>query len=115
MICPQSKAEYRDGFYKCSDCGIDLVPAPPPEPEVELSPIDFVEVYSTYSQGEIAFIKSILDGEGLTYYFQGESAITISYAGAYVRLFVASEDADRVRKLLHELAIAEVKPESDSI
>jgi hypothetical protein len=69
---------------------------------------------STYNQGEIAFVKSILEGEGIIYYFQGESAITISYAGAYARLFVASEDADRVRKLLHELATAEIEPESEN-
>jgi hypothetical protein len=45
MICPQCKAEYRDGFYKCADCGIDLISALPPETGVELRPIDFVEVY----------------------------------------------------------------------
>lgn len=26
MICPKCNAEYRDGFSKCSDCGVDLVP-----------------------------------------------------------------------------------------
>jgi hypothetical protein len=45
MICPQCKAQYRDGFYKCADCGIDLIPALPPEPGMESRPIDFVEVY----------------------------------------------------------------------
>jgi hypothetical protein len=104
MFCPKCKAEYRDGFYKCVDCGIDLITELPPE--IELEPINFVEVYSTYKQGEIAFVKSILDGEGITYYFQGESAIMISYAGAYARLFVAVEDEERVRELLHELELS---------
>lgn len=27
MICPQCQAEYRDGFSRCADCDIDLVPA----------------------------------------------------------------------------------------
>jgi hypothetical protein len=46
MFCPQCKAEYRDGFSRCSDCDVDLVarfpvkslhsaPAPS-EPEMKL-------------------------------------------------------------------------------
>jgi hypothetical protein len=30
----------------------------------------------------------------------------ISYAGAYARLFVAVEDEERVRELLHELELS---------
>lgn len=29
MICPRCKAEYRQGFNRCSDCGVDLVYALP--------------------------------------------------------------------------------------
>ncbi len=25
MFCPQCKAEYREGFYRCTDCDVDLV------------------------------------------------------------------------------------------
>jgi hypothetical protein len=25
MFCPVCKSEYREGFTKCSDCGVDLV------------------------------------------------------------------------------------------
>lgn len=28
MICPRCKAEYREGYTECSDCGVDLVEAP---------------------------------------------------------------------------------------
>jgi hypothetical protein len=31
MICPKCKAEYRQGFTRCSDCGVDLVYAIPVE------------------------------------------------------------------------------------
>jgi hypothetical protein len=27
MFCPQCRAEYREGFSRCSDCGVDLVGA----------------------------------------------------------------------------------------
>lgn len=33
MFCPQCRAEYRQGFYRCSDCDVPLVHALPPVPE----------------------------------------------------------------------------------
>ena len=62
MFCPKCKSEYREGFYKCTDCGVDLVSKPPPEPAGDFGDEEFVEVFSTYQQGDIAFIKSVLDG-----------------------------------------------------
>jgi hypothetical protein len=29
MICPQCNAEYREGFVRCADCGVELVRALP--------------------------------------------------------------------------------------
>jgi hypothetical protein len=29
MICPGCNAEYRDGFTRCADCGLELVDVPP--------------------------------------------------------------------------------------
>ncbi len=31
--CPNCKTEYRDGFFKCSDCGAELVDELPQEPQ----------------------------------------------------------------------------------
>jgi hypothetical protein len=31
MFCPECKAEYRPGFTRCSDCGVDLVYGLPPQ------------------------------------------------------------------------------------
>jgi hypothetical protein len=33
MFCPLCKAEYRQGFTRCADCDVDLVPVLPPEPD----------------------------------------------------------------------------------
>ena len=107
MFCPKCKSEYREGFYKCTDCGTDLVAEEPPELMEEVSYVNLVEVYSTYQQGDIAFIKSVLDGEGITYIFEGESPILIGWAGAYARLLVKAEEADRAREILRELDFLE--------
>ena len=107
MFCPQCKSEYKEGFYKCADCGVDLVAEQPPELIKEVSYVDLVEVFSTYQQGDIAFIKSILDGEGITYFFQGESSVMLLAAGAYARLMVKAEEVQRAREILQELGFLE--------
>jgi hypothetical protein len=107
MFCPKCKSEYRDGFYKCADCGVDLVAQIPPEPEDEVGYVDLVEVFSTYQQGDIAFIKSVLDCEEITYYFEGENSNLIVGGGAYARLLVKAEEAPRAREILQELGFLE--------
>lgn len=62
-----------------------------------------IEVYSTYDPGEIAVIESILDGEGIRYFFQGENINLLIAAGTRPRLLVDEDQADRVRDILQEL------------
>jgi hypothetical protein len=64
---------------------------------------EFVEVFSTYQQGDISFIKSVLDGEGITYFFQGENSIMLIAAGAYARLLIKADEADRAKEILQDL------------
>jgi hypothetical protein len=100
MYCPNCKSEYREGFFKCADCGAELVSEPPSENDDDLHYVDMVEVYSTYNHGDIAFIKSLLDAEGIHYYFQGENSMMMIAAGSYARLLVQADQADRAREIL---------------
>jgi hypothetical protein len=103
MFCPQCKGEYREGFYKCADCGVDLVSELPPENEDDVGYVKLVEVFSTYNQGDIAFIKSVLDGEGITYCFQGENSNLMVGGGAYARLLVQTDDVPHAKEILQDL------------
>ncbi len=101
MICPQCKAEYREGFDTCSDCSVPLV--------AELSQTEdhgeLVEVFQTLDQSEVLIIKSVLDEEGITYHFSGDffrmSGIFMSPA----RLLVPADSKNRVLEILKELQI----------
>jgi hypothetical protein len=66
-----------------------------------------VEIFSTYNQGDIAFVKSVLDGEGITYFFSGESTNMMIAAGAYARLMVPADQADRAKEILQEFGFLE--------
>lgn len=102
MFCPKCGSEYREGFSKYADCGDDLIEGLPPEAEDEVLYVEMVEVFSTYNPGDIAVIKSVLDGEDVHYYFQGENANIMIGAGAYARLLVKADQVDRVRDILQE-------------
>jgi len=103
MYCPKCGAEYREGFLKCADCGADLVSGQPPDVEDEVCYVEMVEVFSTYNPGDIAVIKSILDGEDIHYYFQGENTNLMVGGGAYARLLVQADQIGRVKDILKEL------------
>jgi Putative prokaryotic signal transducing protein len=103
MFCPKCKSEYREGFYKCADCGVDLVYGQPPEPEDGVNYVEMVEIFSTYNQGDIAFIKSVLDGEDIHYFFSGENTLMMIAAGAYARLLVQADHAERAKEILQDL------------
>jgi len=66
-----------------------------------------IEVFSTYDPGKIAVIRSVLDGEGIHYFFQGEHINLLIAAGSRPRLLVHEDDADRVRDILRELEFIE--------
>ncbi len=76
IICPKCKRQYDITLFqfgrtiKC-DCGyvINL--------NKNQSEYKFVRVYSTPKQGEIALIKSILDGQEIPYYIKGENFGTL--------------------------------------
>jgi Putative prokaryotic signal transducing protein len=107
MFCPKCKSEYREGFYKCADCGADLVSELPRMSADDVSGDEFVEIFSTYNYGDIAVIKSVLDGEGIHYLFQGENANLMVGGGAYARLLMKADEADRAREILQELGFLE--------
>lgn len=106
MFCPNCKAEYREGFTKCSDCGVDLVEKLPEESH-EIDPdIRFVEVLRTLNLVDIAFIKSILDSEGIHYFISGDIIQNINPIVDPAILMVVEYEADKARELLKDVNLS---------
>jgi putative signal transducing protein len=102
MFCPECRAEYREGFTKCADCGVRLVgklPAPSP---VQSQFVDLEEVLTTGDPGQIAVVKSVLDAGNISYLVQGEQFSSIR-APIPVRFLVPKEQLASARKLLKKL------------
>ena len=103
MFCPKCRTEYRPGFTRCADCGVELTETLPPEPEPQY--VVYEEILATFNAGDIAIIKSILDAEEITYYFRGDH-LTLRPMADVARLMVKKEEADMARELLQDLNFA---------
>ncbi len=103
MFCPKCRTEYREGFYVCADCNVDLVDELPLEEKPEY--IDYVEMMGTYNPADVALIKSILDAEGITYYFNAEYFMYSPLAEP-VRLMVKRDEVERAKEILRGLNLA---------
>lgn len=70
---------------------------------------DFIEyelILETHNAGDQAFIKSILDSEGITYFFQGEYVAPYLFHALPMRLLVRKEDAAKAREILKNFEVS---------
>jgi hypothetical protein len=112
MYCPKCRAEYREGFSKCSDCNVDLVSELPEEQEPEY--IEYEDVLSTYNLADIAIIKSLLEAEGITYYFADENVFSYIPALALpARLMVRNDQAAEAKAILKDADLSYIAANID--
>lgn len=104
MFCPECRAEYREGFTRCSDCNVDLVEQLPPEQEKEIP--EYVKVLKSGNLSDIAIIKSILDSENITYYLQGEHINYIIPPVLPAVLMVRKDQAVKAVEILKDLQLS---------
>ena len=97
-ISPEEVASKR---YRCPHCGsgVDLGTEPP---TVE-RPENFVEVFSTRNQGDIALLKSLLDDAQIDYYVLGEEFLSIYPLIQPARFFVSTGHAEKAKLILKSI------------
>lgn len=114
MFCPDCKAEFIDGITRCPVCHVALVDALPADPVPEF--VDYTEVLATYNPADVAFLKSLLEGEGIQYFFKGEHFLYMRPLADPVRLMVRADQVDAAQELLEsvELSITGINVEKTS-
>ncbi len=99
MFCPKCRCEFVDGITRCADCDEQLVlelSNPPKEQETE-----YQELMMTADFGHIAFIKSLLSGNGIEYVVQGEQFVSLAgIPGMPVRFFVRADQMQEARDII---------------
>jgi hypothetical protein len=68
--------------------------------------IDYELVLETQSAGDHAFLKSILDAEGITYFIQGEYVAPYVYHAVPMRLMVKKDQAEKAREILKDVDLS---------
>jgi len=113
MFCPKCGAEYQQGFWTCNDCNVALVQALPPDLRSEnkgndagTEYVEYEEILETYSPSDIAFIKSVLDAESITYFFKGEYIGCIQPMADRFKLMVGKDQAEEVKSFLADMKIS---------
>jgi hypothetical protein len=107
VYCPVCRAEFRDGFQRCSDCDAALVPALEPESPVDPSsdpgPEDRVTVDSFDNPATAAILASRLDAEGIDASLSDAETISMdplwTPAIGGVKVQVRSSDFERAREI----------------
>lgn len=106
MYCPQCQAEYREGFTRCDECGVDLVAELPAE---DHQAPEYVSIFETSETDVIPVIKSVLEGAEIPYLVEGEDLMNLfpsdMLGGLYrpsaeVHFMVTADRAEETRQLL---------------
>lgn len=63
-------------------------------------------IFEIHNAGDQAFLKSLLDAEGITYFIQGEHMAPFVFHAVPMRLMVKKDQAARVRKLLKDFKLS---------
>ncbi len=101
MLCPECGAEYRQGFYECSDCQVPLVHELPAQPEPE--PADRVVPILEVGPVEFGRVRSILEEAGIECFAaqdDGLGAVLGTRLSSGVWVQVREQDAEPARRLL---------------
>ena len=105
MFCPICKAEYMPGITECPECDVLLVEKLTEEQD---NVPELTAVLSTFSLGDVAIIKSILDAAGVHYFFKGERFLGLVKPWADpAKLMVKKTQAEEVKSLLKDLKLQE--------
>ncbi|HVO76345.1 MAG TPA: DUF2007 domain-containing protein, partial [Candidatus Bathyarchaeia archaeon] len=104
MFCPKCKAEYTERVRECADCGVPLVEVLSPEPE--RSALEYVSIVETFNWNDIAMIESILEGSGIDYIVQGETALAVVQYVEPVVVMVVKGQVDEAKALLKDLDLS---------
>ena len=104
MFCPECRSEFIQGITRCPVCHVALVRELPAEPEPQF--VDYIEVLATYNPADVAFVKSLLEGEGIQYFFKGEHFMYMRPLADPVRLMVRADQVDAARELLEDVELS---------
>jgi hypothetical protein len=68
--------------------------------------VNFVEILATYNPADIVFLKSLLESEGIQYFFKGEHFMYMRPLADPVRLMVRQDQVDDAIDLVKDVKLS---------
>ena len=68
--------------------------------------IEYEFIFEIHNAGDQAFLKSLLDAEGITYFIQGEHVAPFIFHSVPMRLMVKKDQAAKVRDILKDFKLS---------
>jgi hypothetical protein len=113
MFCPKCGAEYREGFYRCVDCEVDLVDEAPDLPSAAEATEHYVTVMRAGDPALLLMAKSLLQDAGIAFSAKDEGLQDLFAAGRLgtgfnplvgpAEIQVSSSDEEVAREVLRDL------------
>ena len=102
MFCPECKAEYRDGFSRCSDCDTALVAELPNSTEPAVYEGQLRLVHTTHEQSDcVAFCRRLI-AAGIPYRVAESNRQYLKGTDRTFAIGVASERYTEAQEILNE-------------
>jgi len=105
MFCPECKDEYREGFYTCADCGIDLVTELPEEPKQESAFVPRTRLFTVRNTAEAHTVSAFLQSHGIDAHPRADDCGGVDPALHFVHgtdIMVPVQDVDKCQELMKE-------------
>jgi hypothetical protein len=97
MFCPECRTEYVEGVSLCADGRVQLVQELPPELAPEYTAYEQIPL--TVNPDDISLIKSVLDIQGIVYFFKDEFVMH----GHSARLMVRKDQVSELIEILRNV------------
>ena len=72
----------------------------------EMEYVDYEAILETNSPGDIALVKSVLEAEEITYFFNDEYSAQYMYYAVPMRLMVRKDQAEKTIEILKDLNLS---------
>jgi hypothetical protein len=115
-FCPKCHSEYRLGFTRCTDCGLELIESLPEEKPEEFhqAEVELVELATFPNSSEAEMIQELLEDNDISTVLRGDvDPLGLASGAESITLLVEEADLVEAQKLYEDYFAGEGEEEPE--